>query len=366
MGKHLNRFGHTHALLLSLAALAAVGAACSSPERPAEPPPAWESANPIVPLPATPLGVDIDLKSLKEPPTPQTVRLGRWLFYDARLSGDGSVSCATCHRPEHAFSEPTAVSTGVRGQKGTRKAPTFVNMAVTVYPHFFWDGRASSLEEQALGPIENPLEMGSSHHAMIDTLSRIQGYRPYFEEAFGSTAITKERVAKAIADYERTRMSGNSAWDRWRRNRDESAVSAEVKLGHDLFHDKAGCNQCHLGTSFTDSTFHNLGVGWNPRTRTFADEGRYKVTGRETDKGAFKTPTLRDVSKRAPYMHDGSMATLREVMDLYNRGGEKNPHLDTKMAPLKLTDAEIAALIAFMEALDGEGYQDTPPAVFPR
>jgi cytochrome c peroxidase len=348
--------------ILLLAAAGAAGAACRSAQGP---PPRWEQANPLQSIPAAPLGVDIDLASLKEPPTPERVRLGRWLFYDTRLSGDGSVSCATCHRPDHAFSEPLPVSSGIKGQQGTRKAPTFINQAVTVYPHFFWDGRAGSLEDQALGPIENPVEMGNSHDTMLATLSAIDGYRPYFREAFGSASISKDRVAHAIADYERTRMSGNSPWDRWRRLKDESAVSDEVKLGHELFHDKAGCNQCHLGTNFTDSDFHNLGVGWDPETRTFRDEGRFIVTKREADRGAFKTPTVREASKRAPFMHDGSIATLREVVELYNRGGEKNPYLDPKMEPLNLTEDEIDALVAFMLALDGEGYQDEPPAAFP-
>ena len=196
-------------LAAGVAATLLVAAAACSPAKPA-PPPEWETANPLKPIAPSPLGSDIDLATLKEPPTPERVRLGRWLFYDTRLSGDASVACATCHKPDHAFSEPTAVSTGIRGQRGTRKAPTFINLAVTVYPHFFWDGRAASLEEQALGPIENPIEMGSSHHAMVSTLAKIDGYKPYFEQAFGTAEITKERVAKAIADYERTRISGNS------------------------------------------------------------------------------------------------------------------------------------------------------------
>ncbi len=320
----------------------------------------------MTPLPKSPLGVDIELASLKEPPTPERVRLGRWLFYDRRLSGDGSVACSTCHRPENAFSEPTPVSSGIRGQKGKRKAPSFINEAITIYPNFFWDGRAGSLEAQALGPIENPVEMGSTHTSMIETLSKITGYKPYFQQAFGTDAITKERVARAISDYERTRMSGNSPWDRWRRNRDEGAVSAEVKQGHDLFFSKGRCNQCHLGSNFTDSLFHNLGVGWDPATKTFRDEGRFLVTKKVVDRGAFKTPTLREVTKHAPYMHDGSVATLREVMELYNRGGDQNPYLDPKVEPLHLTPAEIDALIAFMESLDGEGYQDVPPSDFPK
>ena len=335
-------------------------------------PPAWEVANPIRPLPAGPLGTEIDLTAIPEPPTPERVRLGRWLFYDKRLSGDNTVACASCHRPEHAFSEPTPVSSGIRAQKGGRKAPTFINQAVTLYPHFFWDGRARSLEDQALGPIANPVEMGNTHTSMVETLTRVPAYAPYFKEAFGSPDITKERVAKAIADYERTRMSGNSPWDRWRYAGAANAVSAQVKQGHELFQGKANCAQCHLSNNFTDAQFHNLGVGWVAGTKSFKDDGRWAISkglgdeARQGDRGAFKTPTLREVTKHAPYMHDGSIATLREVVEFYNRGGEKNPWLDPKIKPLNLTEAEIDALVALMQALEGEGYQDTPPASFPQ
>lgn len=350
-------------------ALCALAAACGKSEDPAPPAvtvPAWETENPLQPLPAGPLGTDIQLASLTNAPTPESVRLGRWLFYDKRLSKDGNIACATCHRPENAFSEPTPTSTGINGQKGGRKAPSFINMATTLYPHFFWDGRAASLEEQALGPVANPIEMGNTKDGMLQTLDRISGYKPYFKAAFGSEAITGDAVAKAIADYERTRMSGNSAWDKWRRNKDESAVTPQVKLGHDLFFDKAGCNQCHLGNNFTDSSFHNLGVGWDPATRKFKDEGRFAISKKPEELGAFKTPTLRDVTKHAPYMHDGSIATLKEVVELYNRGGEKNPRLDPKVKPLALTAEEVDALVAFMQALDGEGYQDVVPTQFPQ
>jgi cytochrome c peroxidase len=339
------------------------------------PVPVWEKDNPILPLPASPLGIATKLSDLPDPPTPGSVRLGRWLFYDKRLSADGTIACATCHRPEYAFSEPTPVSTGIRGQKGGRKAPSFVNQAWTVVPYFFWDGRAQSLEDQALGPMANPIEMGNTHEAMVATIAGVPGYRKYFAEAFGSEAITKERIAQAIADYERTRMSGNSPYDRWRRTRDATAVPPEVKLGHELFFGKAGCVQCHVGSRFTDNNFHNIGIGWDETTRTFADEGRYQTTKgtinegfAESDRGAFKTPTLREVSKRAPYMHDGSVATLREVVEYYNRGGNRNPYLDPKMPqkPLGLTPAEIDALVAMMKALDGEGYADTAPTSFPK
>lgn len=327
--------------------------------------PPLERDNPVLPLPEPPLGISSRFDELATPPTPERVRLGRWLFYDRRLSKDGTVSCGTCHRPEHAFSEPTAHSTGILNQPGTRKSPSFVNAAWPVAPVFFWDGRAGSLEEQALGPVENPVEMGNTHEAMVATLEGIQGYRPYFRQAFGSPEITKERVAHAIADYERTRMSGNSPWDRWQAGED-SAVTAQVRIGHWLFHARAACARCHLGENFTDSQFHNLGVGWDPATRTFKDPGRMKITGRPEDAGAFKTPTLRDVAKHAPFMHDGSVATLKEVVKLYNQGGHPNPWLDTKMAPLDLTEEQEDALVAFMEALNGEGYADTPPTVFPK
>jgi cytochrome c peroxidase len=329
-------------------------------------PPPWEADNPIIPLPATPLGAEIDLTALSDPPTPVRVRLGRWLFYDTRLSADDTVACATCHRPESAFSEPTPVSTGIHGQKGHRKAPSLVNQADALLPHFFWDGRAGSLEDQALGPIANPIEMGNTPAGLVEKLSRIEGYKPYFKEAFGDADITGDRVAKAIVAYEQTRMSGNSPWDRWRYNRDESAVSERAKQGHELFFGKAKCRQCHAGNNFTDTKFHNLGVGWDPTTRQFSDEGRYAITKVESDRGAFKTPTLRDLKKHPPYMHDGSVQTLRETVELYNRGGEKNPYLDIKIEPLGLNDAEVDAIVAFLESLDGEGYQDTAPKTFPQ
>ncbi|MEW5875458.1 MAG: cytochrome c peroxidase [Candidatus Zixiibacteriota bacterium] len=326
--------------------------------------PAWEAANPIVAIPAPPLGIEATFAELENPPTPERVRLGRWLFYDKRLSADGTISCATCHRPENAFSEPTPVSTGIRGQKGTRKAPSFVNLAWTLYPHFFWDGRAASLEAQALGPVENPIEMGNTHEAMISTVAGIKGYAKYFQEAFGTPEITKDRIAHAIADYERTRLSGNSPWDRWKAG-DQTAVTDQVKFGDELFFGKALCNQCHLGQNLTDNLFHNLGVGWNAETSTFADEGRFVVSKEEADKGAFKTPGLRDCTKHAPFMHDGSMATLEEVVQHYNKGGNPNPYLSPKISALNLTDEEVAAIVALLGAIEGEGYMDTAPAAFP-
>ena len=338
---------------------------------------AWEASNPIVPIPDPPLGIGADkgapakLTDFEDPPTPQRVRLGRWLFFDKRLSADNTIACATCHKPENAFSEPTPVSTGIGGQKGGRKAPSFTNQAWATLPHFFWDGRAASLEEQAGGPMINPIEMGHTNHdIVVSKLAAIPGYAKYFRESFGSEEITIDRVTKAIADYERTRMSGNSAWDKWRAG-DKDAVSDDVKKGHRLFFGNAFCNNCHKNQNFTDSDFHNLGVGWDSETETFADEGRFAVTKKESDKGAFKTPSLRDVSKRAPYMHDGSIKTLSEVVKLYSKGGVPNPYLDRKIdrrfaEQLDFTEAQITQLVKFMEALDGEGYQDTAPTAFPQ
>jgi cytochrome c peroxidase len=352
-----------------------------------------EKANPLLPLPDPPLGIAGNLSNLDDPPTPESVRLGRWLFFDPRLSIDESVSCATCHRPEHGFSEPTPVSTGVEGKTGNRKAPPVLNMAFNIEPHQFWDGRAASLEEQAVGPMVNPIEMAMpDHDLVVNKIRAATEYAPFFAEAFGDETITIDRIGKAIADYERTRFSGNSPWDRWRAEpdpedaaidvdavtdmegnvlleeiefKDGKHVDAQVKLGHYVFFEKAFCNQCHLGPTFTDSQFHNLGVGWDSAKKEFGDPGRYEVTKKDEDRGAFKTPTLREVTSRPPYMHDGSIDTLREVVELYVRGGEDNPALSPKVSELDLSEKEIDALVAFMKALDGEGFLDTPPAVFP-
>ena len=217
----------------------------------------------------------------------------------------------------------------------------------------------------------NPIEMGNTDHkVVVERISAVASYPGYFKEAFGTEEVTIERITKAIADYERTRMSGNSAWDRWRAG-DQDAVSDEVKKGSKLFFGDGFCNNCHLGPNLTDYKFHNIGVGWSRETKKFADVGRYAVTNEPADTGAFKTPSLRDVSKRAPYMHDGSIKTLREVVELYSKGGEPNPHLSRKIdrrfaEQLDFTEAQITAVVKFMEALDGEGYQDTAPAAFPQ
>jgi cytochrome c peroxidase len=303
--------------------------------------------------------------------TPEKVRLGRWLFYDRRLSADGSISCATCHEPSRAFSEQRPVSTGIHGQRGRRKAPPIVNAAFPVYPRWFWDGRAASLPAQAKGPIENPIEMGSTGAAAAAAIAAVPGYAPYFRQAFGDPRVDLDRIAEAIAAYEATRLSGNSRYDRFAAG-EESALDPVERRGRDLFFGRADCKQCHLGPQLSDGQFHNLGVGWAgepasaPPMDGFADQGRYEVTGDPKDVGAFKTPTLRDVSRHAPYMHDGSVEDLWDAVLHYWRGGIPNPWLSERIRPVQLTRDDVRALVAFMNALDGEGWADAPPNLFPR
>jgi cytochrome c peroxidase len=338
---------------------------------------AWELDNPLRPIPKPPLGLPIDLDKLERPPTATRVRLGRWLFFDRRLSSDGTVSCATCHQPEFAFSQGTALATGVHGRTGRRKALAIINLAIPKRPAafptgrqdaLFWDGRAASLERQVLEPVANPNEMGSSEAAMLRTLSGIGGYRSYFVDAFGDGQITKDRVAWAIADYERTRMSGNAPFDRWQQLKQEDAVPEAAKAGFALFMGRAQCAHCHLANSFSGGGFHNTGIGWDRQRQTFTDLGRHPVTKGtviETWPGTFKTPTLREVARHPPYMHDGSIATLHEVVEFYNRGANPNPYLSAFIRPLGLSPAEVDAIVAFLESLNGEGWLDHGPTRFP-
>jgi len=231
---------------------------------------------------------------------------------------------------------------------------------------FFWDGRATSLEAQVLMPIADSREMGMSHPAMLGTLTGIRGYGPYFEEAFGAPSITMDRVAAALADFVRTRKSGNAPYDRWAYGRDRRALSPEAQHGSEIFFFQGSCASCHAGFNFSDSLFHDIGIGWNAETRTFADEGRLAVSHDPQDRGRFKTPGLRDVDKHPPYMHDGSLATLRDVVEYYNRGGNQHPGLSGRLRPLRLSPADVDALVLFLQSLNGEGYQDRPPRYFPQ
>lgn len=292
--------------------------------------------------------------------TAAKVELGRQLFFDARLSVDGQVSCATCHNPVMGFTDGRPTSMGVRGQVGGRSAPTVINLAYA-QNGVFWDGRAKSLEDQAKGPIANPIEMANTHEAVVSRLNTIPGYRDQFQHVFGSPEITIDNVAKAIAAFERTVISGNSPWDRFLKG-DATALSDSAKRGWNLFQNKAKCIKCHAGFNLTDNGYHNLGVGFD---KPNPDLGRYRVTSGEEDKGRFKTPTLREITYTAPYMHDGSARTLEEVIDFYNKGGIKNPQLDQEVKPLNLTNEEKADLVAFLKSLNGEGWQARAPIALP-
>lgn len=306
-------------------------------------------------IPPLPLGLDSGLVMIPEdnPITPEKVALGWQLFYDTRLSKDETISCASCHLGGAGFADPRIGSVGVGGAVGGRNAPPVINAAFNASQ--FWDGRSPSLEDQALGPIQNPIEMATTLEACEARLNEIPGYQEQFREVFGAERISADMIGKAIATFERVVLSGNSPWDRWEHEREEAAVSDAARRGEELFRGKASCAQCHTGSNYSDADaglFHNIGVGMsNPEP----DMGRYAVTEQEEDRGAFKTPTLRNVAETAPYMHDGSVATLEEVIEFYERGGEPNPWLDSKMRPISnLTDQEKQDLLAFLQALTGE------------
>ncbi len=312
--------------------------------------------------PAVPLGL-IPVQYPKDNPySADKAALGKLLYFDTRLSADGTVSCATCHSPEFAFTDGKAVSSGIKAQKGGRSAPTVINRAYSL--NQFWDGRAKTLEEQAGGPMQNPIEMGNSHGGVVKTIQSIPGYRPLFQKAFGTDQIDIDLTTKAIATYERTVLSGNSAYDRYKAG-NKKALSAAQERGMDIYFNKAKCDQCHEGVNFTLNSYHNLGIGTD---KPNPDAGRHDVTKNDADWGAFKTPTLRDIARTAPYMHDGSLATLEEVVDYYNKGGIKNKNLDEKMTPLNLSKAEQTDLVEFLKSLNGEGWlaQHKPPTQFPK
>lgn len=304
-------------------------------------------------LPAAPMGLDRDLMATLPDPsaTPELVALGWQLFYDSRLSSDGTVSCASCHISGAGFADPRPGSVGVGGQVGGRNAPPVINAAFNAMQ--FWDGRSPSLEDQALGPIQNPIEMANTLEAAEETLNGIPGYVSQVRNIFGVERVTSEHIAQSISAFERLVLSGDSPWDRWEIDRDSSAVSEAALRGGNVFRNEGRCDLCHSGTNFSDSDaglFHNIGVGMDSDE---PDLGRYGVTGADEDRGAFKTPTLRNVTQTSPYMHDGGVATLEEVIDFYIRGGVANEWLDPKMQPLNLTDGQKSDLLAFLRSLTG-------------
>jgi cytochrome c peroxidase len=306
------------------------------------------------------------------PMTRAKIELGRQLYFDPRLSTDFSISCASCHAPDQGFGAYTQFGIGVEAQEGGRNSPFAYNRILSQAQ--FWDGRAETLEDQAVGPIANPIEMGNTHDACIECLSGIEGYKTQFEKIFDD-GLTIDNVGRAIASFERTIVTGPAPYDyyaplkqfeetfaedleyldeepelaaQYRELKKEAAanpMSDAAQRGMELFFNKAECSACHAGANFTDEQYHNLGVGMDAED---PDLGRFDVTMEEKDRGAFKTPSLRNVSVTAPFMHDGSQKTLEEVVEWYNKGGHKNEWLSDKMKPLELTEEEKAEIVAFM------------------
>jgi cytochrome c peroxidase len=280
------------------------------------------------------------------PQSAAKVQLGAQLYFDPRLSADHTISCATCHEPSTAWANHHSTDTGIKGQIGARNSGTILDAA---YMNFqFWDGRATSLEEQALGPIHNPMEMGETLENVVRKLNAIPGYRTQFRAVFG-TDVTEDGIAKAIAAFERTVVTGPSPYDRYLAG-EMSALSAAAQRGLAVFSGKGRCVLCHGGPMLSDQSFHNLGVGMD---RENPDVGREAVTKNPRDRGRFKTPTLRNVALTWPYLHDGSAQSLDDVLKFYDRGGQPNGNQDPMMRPLRLTDGDEADLKAFLEALSG-------------
>ena len=316
------------------------------------------------------------------PLTRAKVELGRQLYFDPRLSADQKVSCATCHAPDSGWAKATQFGVGIGGLTGNRNSPVSYNRIVSSAQ--FWDGRAATLEDQAIGPIANPIEMGFTHEESVGALKKVPGYVIQFEKIFPGEGITIKTVGKAIASFERVVVTGPSPADYYEPvysfekvfkaeladlaafkadSPDEFAqyeklqaaskahpISDSAKRGRELFFGKANCTACHVGANFSDEKYHNLGVGM---AAAKPDLGRYEVTKNDADRGAFKTPTIRNVAQTAPYMHDGSQKTLEEVVEWYAKGGHPNPNLSDKVKKLDLTAQEKKDVVEYMKALTG-------------
>lgn len=291
---------------------------------------------------AIPRGLPRLPASEKNPLTEAKIALGRRLFFDAQLSADGSVSCATCHQPEHGWSDPTRVAVGISGQKGRRRTQSLFNVAWQ--QNLFWDGRSPSLEEQSLAPLMNAIEMGEQ--TLIDIAARLAAKPEYvrlFSTAFNGKPSPR-RIGQAIASFERTILAGDAPLDRFQAG-DTDAMSASAQRGLKLFYGRAHCGACHAGQLFTDRAFHNIGVGIKDGN---VDPGRQTVSRLEGDRGAFRTPGLRNVATHPPYMHDGSLPTLEAVIDFYDAGGNQNDQLDEEIFPLRLNDRDKRDLRTFL------------------
>jgi cytochrome c peroxidase len=323
------------------------------------------------------------------PQTPEKIALGEKLFFDGRLSADGTVACSTCHDPARAFTDGRPTSVGIKGGVGQRNAPTVLNALYDKTQ--FWDGRGQTLEDQAALPITNPIEMGQpSLDAAVAGIAAIEEYRQAFQQVFGRAPNGADLV-RAIASYERTQVSFDSPFDHFIAG-DKNAIGASAQRGWDLFNTKARCNKCHAltedqkdVTNFTDHQFHNIGIGIIRHNvvalarqaeqlinsgrkeaidraavaTSFSALGRFLISKQEADTAAFKTPNIRNVVMTGPYFHDGSQETLWDVIDHYNKGdGLQNPYLDQDIQPLALTESEIDDLVAFLASLTSSQYQE--------
>ena len=322
-----------------------------------------------------------EIKGLEANPlTRAKIELGRQLFLDTRLSSDNTVSCASCHQPDHGYAANTKTGVGVGGATGPVNSPVAYNRILSDLQ--FWDGRAPSLEEQAKGPIQADIEMGNTHEQAVATVKGVEGYKLQFDKIFSDEGVTIDTIAKAIASFERALVTAPSPYDYHnalsvyakfseddladlkeetpdqyavyeQRKADAAAnpMSESAIRGLDLFNNKAKCKTCHVGANLTDEKYHNLGVGMD------ADDpmlGRHEQTKEEKDKGAFKTPTIRNVADSPPYMHDGSMQTLEDVVEHYAKGGTQNQWLSKDMVKLDLSDQEKTDLVEFMKECSGE------------
>jgi len=330
---------------------------------------------PVLPLGLSQGAAQIDRAGLaKNPLTRAKIELGRQLYFDPRLSVDSTVSCASCHSPAEGYSANTKTGVGIRGQLGGRNSPVSFNRILSG-PQF-WDGRADSLEAQAVGPLQNPIEMGFTHEGVVKRLGEMPVYKKQFETIFGELSI--DRVGQAIAAFERALVTAPSPYDHNEQlqsfatldaddiaeDQDLAAkyaatkaaveaqpMSEEAKRGREIFFsEKGNCTACHVGANLADENYHNIGIGMD---KPEPDVGRFAVTKDPADTGAFKTPTIRNVALSGPYMHDGSVATLEEVVEWYDKGGHPNPHLSAKIRPLKLSAQEKADLVEFMKACTG-------------
>jgi cytochrome c peroxidase len=321
-----------------------------------------------------PLGKVVDIKAplglppvpipADNPPTAQTIALGRKLFYDPRLSKDNTVSCASCHNPNFAFTDHLPIARGIGRSLGVRNSPTLLNAAYS--PIQFWDGRAATLEAQSAFPIADPVEMNQPHEVSVSKIDRDPAYQAEFAQAFGPGHVTLGMIQKSLASFERTLLSGNSPFDQYEYGGNKQALSPAAIHGLEIFEDpkRGNCVVCHTIHAqyalFADGKFHNTGAGVNG-AGDFTDLGRFGQTKLQADRGEFKTPTLRNVALTPPYMHDGSLTTLHDVVDFYAGGGNSNPELDKDIKPLHLSAQDRADLVKFLEALTGDMPRNAGP-----